>query len=108
MLRVSQGWNYIHEYGLLVNPWHDMRGNASAFETPGTLLEGQFAGIPIPRIEEANVGADGSRVFCILILSGIVDVLKSKYFPTGDITAGDLRLELTLAEAKYRVSGTGV
>ena len=33
------------------------------------------------------------------MLSGIVGVLQNKYLPTGDMTAGDLRLELTLANA---------
>ncbi len=39
------------------------------------------------------------------MLSGIVGVLRSKYIPTGDMTAGDLRLELTLAPSAYGVVG---
>jgi hypothetical protein len=52
---------------------------------------------------EIIAGNGGSRVFCIPLLSGIVGVLKNKYLPTGDMTAGDLRLELTLAEANTGV-----
>jgi hypothetical protein len=39
------------------------------------------------------------------LLSGIVGVLQSKYLPTGDMTAGDLRLELKLAPSAYGVVG---
>jgi len=46
-----------------------------------------------------------SRVFCIPLLSGIIGVLKYKYIPTGDMTAGDLRLETTLDNAVYGVVG---
>ncbi len=55
------------------------------------------------------VAADNipSRVFCILLLTGIVGVLQNKYLPTGDMTAGDLRLELTLAEVVTEVVGAG-
>ena len=38
-------------------------------------------------------------MYCIPLLSGIVGVLQTKYLPTGDMNAGDLRLELTLANA---------
>jgi hypothetical protein len=46
-------------------------------------------------------------MFCIPLLSGIVGMLQSKYLPTGDIIAGDLRLELTLAEAVTGVVAVG-
>ena len=46
-------------------------------------------------------------MFCIPLLSGIVGGLKSKYLPTGDMIVGDLRLELTLAEANTRVKAAG-
>ena len=41
------------------------------------------------------------------MLSGIVGVLQKKYLPTGDMTAGDLRLELTLANATDGVASVG-
>jgi hypothetical protein len=34
----------IHECGLLVNLWHDICGNSTAFGSTGNLLEGQSAG----------------------------------------------------------------
>jgi hypothetical protein len=95
----------IHEYGLLVNLWHNLCGNASAFGTTGNLLEGQTAGTTNHRTGETISGANGTRVFCTPLLSGIVGVLQSKYLPTGDMIAGDLRLELTLAESETRVVG---
>ena len=45
-LEVFHGSNLleqIHEYGLLVNLWHDICGNSAAFGTTGILLEGQSA-----------------------------------------------------------------
>jgi len=98
----------IHEYGLLVNLWHDICGNSTAFGSTGNLLEGQTAETSSPRTGEAIAGAGASRVFCIPLLSGIVGVLQSKYLPTGDMTAGDLRLELTLAPSAYGVVGAAI
>jgi hypothetical protein len=40
---------------------------------------------------------DESRVYAIPILSGIIGCMQSKYLPTGDMSAGDLRVEITLA-----------
>jgi hypothetical protein len=96
----------IHEYGLLVNVWHDMTGSTAAHGTTSNLLEGQNVASSL-RTGEAIAGANASRVFCIPLLSGIVGVLQSKYIPTGDMIAGDLRLELTLAEAKTGVVAAG-
>jgi hypothetical protein len=96
----------IHEYGLLVNLWHDMTGSSAAHGTTSNLLEGQNVASSL-RTGEAIAGANASRVFCIPLLSGIVGVLQSKYIPTGDMIAGDLRLELTLAEAKTGVVAAG-
>ncbi len=72
-----------------------------------TLLEGQnmFSSLWTGETIAAN---GGSRVFCIPFLSGIVGVLQSKYLPTGDMIFGDLRLELTLAEANTGVVAYGV
>jgi hypothetical protein len=39
------------------------------------------------------------------LLFGFVGVLQNKYLPTTDITAGDLRLELTLANAADAIVG---
>jgi len=95
----------IHEYGLLVNLWHDMTGSISSHGTTSTLLKGQQGSTA--RTGEAIPGANASRVFCIPLLSGVVGVLQSKYLPTGDMVAGDLRLELTLAEANSGVVALG-
>ena len=86
------------ECGLLVNLWHDLCGSLASFVTTGNLLEGQGTDAT-PREGEAIPGAKDNRICCIPFLSGIVGVLQSKYLPTGDMTAGDLRLELTLANA---------
>ena len=44
-------------------------------------------------------------MFCIPLLSKIVGVLQNKYLPTSDMSAGDLRLELTLANASNEIVG---
>jgi hypothetical protein len=101
----SNLFEQIHEYRLLVNLWHDICGNSAAFGSTGNLLEGQSAGTTLSRTGETIAGDKASRVFCIPLLSGIVDVLQSKYIPTGDMAAGDLRLELTLSPTAYGVLG---
>ena len=64
----------IHEYGTLVNLWHDMTGSIASHGTTSNLLEGHgvFSSL---RSGEAIASNGGSRVFCIPLLSGIVGVL---------------------------------
>jgi hypothetical protein len=96
----------IHEYGLLVNLWRDMTGSTAAHGTTSSLLEGQNVAASL-RTGEAIASNNVSRVFCIPLLSGIGGVLQSKYIPTGDMIAGDLRLEVTLADANTGVLAVG-
>ena len=86
----------VHSHGFLVNLWHDMTGSTAAHGTTSNFLEGQN-GTTVRTGEAIPGGAVGannipSRVFCIPLLSGIIRVLQSKYLPTGDMIAGDLRL----------------
>jgi hypothetical protein len=83
-----------------------MAGNTAAHGTTSNLLEGQNVASSL-QTGEAIAGANASRVFCILLLSVIFGVLQSKYLPTGDMIAGDLRLQPTLAEANTRVVVVG-
>ena len=78
----------IMEYGLLVNLWHDMCDFIASYITTGNLLEGQGTNIRTG----ASIAVGASQMDCIPLLSGIVGVLQNKYLPTGDMTAGDLRL----------------
>jgi hypothetical protein len=78
---------------MLVSLWHDMCGSLASFITTGNVLEGQGATVRTGM----SLLAGASQVYCIPLLSGIVGVLQNKCLPTGDMTAGDLRLELTLA-----------
>ena len=80
-------------------------GTLRPSDPEGNLLDGQSAGTTNPRTGEVIAGARASGVFCFPLLSGIVGVLKSKYLSTGDMTAGDLWLEVTLAPAAYGVLG---
>ena len=91
---------------MLVNLWYDICGSLAAFPTTGKLLEGRNPN-GTTRERGAIAGARGSRIFCIPLLSGIIGVFQSKYLPIGDMTAGDLRLEMTLANAMDGVVPAG-
>ena len=94
----------VHEYGMLYNLWLDISGSAEAHKHTGSMLEGMNASTERTG-ESLASGADS--VYCIPLLSGIVGTLQSKYLPTGDMNGGDLRLELTLANAADGVVGSG-
>jgi len=93
----------IHDYGLLYQLWMDMTADESAVRYTGSVVEGMSTGAAV------RVGADmagqTSKVFCVPIMSGIIGILQSKFLPTGDMVGGDLRLELTLANANDAVVG---
>jgi hypothetical protein len=82
----------IHEYGLLHTLWTDMTGCSDAHLTTGNVLEGMGTSV---RVGE-NLTIGNSRVYAIPLLSGIIGCMQSKYLPTGDMSAGDLRVEITL------------
>jgi hypothetical protein len=103
-LEVYHGSNLLEqimEHRMLVNLWHDMCRSTSSFTTTGNLLEGQAT---VSRTG-ASLATGASHVYCIPLLSAIVGVLQNKYLPTGDMSACDLRLELTLANASDGVIG---
>jgi hypothetical protein len=83
----------IHEYGLLHTLWTDITGCSDAHLSTGNVLEGM--GTTVRTGEGIAVG--DSRVYAIPLLSGIIGCMQSKYLPTGDMSAGDLRVEITLA-----------
>ncbi len=89
-----------HSYGLLHAMWTDMTGCADAHFSTGNGMEGIGATARVGEV--LLVGA--SRYYTIPILSGIIGCMQSKYLPTGDMTAGDLRVELTLAANNDGVS----
>ena len=84
----------VHLYGVLHTLWTDITGDTSAHYTTGNILEGTHPSNPRAG-HTLNRGE--TRVFCIPLLSGIVGCMQNKYLPTGDMSGGDLRLELTLA-----------
>ncbi len=85
---------------LLLNLWQDMCGSTASFVTICNLLKEQGT----TDRTETSLAASAAQVYCIPLLSGIVSVLQNKYLPTGDMTAGNLRLELTLADAADVIS----
>ena len=94
----------IHEYNVLHALWSDMTGSAEAQKSTGNVLEGIHA--TSDRVG-AEVPLNGSKYFCIPLLSGIVGCMQNKYLPTGDMSGGDLRLEITLANVSDGVVTTG-
>ena len=57
------------------------------------MLEG--VGVTARVGEGLTVG--GFRYYAITLLSGIIGCMQSRYLPTGDMSAGDLRVEIPLA-----------
>jgi len=82
----------IHEYGVLHTMWLDMTGCNDAHASTGSVIEG-IGGLR--KGDDLTVGS--SKVYAIPILFGIIGCMQSKYLPTGDMSAGDLRVEITLA-----------
>jgi hypothetical protein len=83
----------IHEYGLLHALWLDIIGCTDAHLSTGNVMEGMGTTV---RVGEA-LTVDKSRVYTIPLLSGIIGCMQSKYLPTAGMSAGDLRVEITLA-----------
>lgn len=84
----------IHEYNALYHFMLDMQGSEESVCRAATILEGADEG-------QCRRGKDltgGQSVYVTVpVMSGIVGPLQGKYLPTGAMTGGDLRLELTLA-----------
>ncbi len=81
-----------------------MTGSAEAQKSTGNILEGMDETNPRTG-DAAPLGA--SKYFCIPLLSDIVGCMQNKYLPTGDMSGGDLRLEITLANVSDGVVTTG-
>ncbi len=71
-----------------------MTGSAEAQKSTGNILEGMDE--TNPRTDDAAALGD-SKFYCIPLLSGIGGCMQNKYVPPGDMSGGDLRLEITLA-----------
>ena len=82
----------INEYGLLHTLWTDMTGCMDARIITGNVIKGMST--TIREGERLTVGS--SKYYAIPLLSGIVGCVQSKYLSTGDMSAGDLRVEITL------------
>ena len=76
--------------------WLDITGCNGAHGSTGNVMEG-IGGLR--KGEDLIVGE--SRVYAIPLLSGILGCMQSKYLPTGDMSAGNLRVEITLASNNY-------
>ena len=72
--------------------WLDITGCNDAHVSTGNVME-CIGGL---RVGEELVSGE-SRVYAIPILIGIIGCMQSKYLPKGEMSAGDLRVEITLA-----------
>ena len=88
----------INEYNALYHLFVDLQGSTESVTRAGSILMGTHANTLRSGVTVAS--NNGEAYVCIPIMSGIVGPLQSKYLPTGVITGGDLRLELTLASRK--------
>eukprot|EP00873_Tetraselmis_striata_P015586 jgi/Tetstr1/435850/TSEL_024738.t1 len=93
----------IHEYNALFHLFMDLQGSFEELIGAGNILYGTSG---TTKREAATLAADSTTYFCIPLMSGIIGGLQSKYLPTGAMTGGDLRLELTLAATNAAVVGT--
>eukprot|EP00873_Tetraselmis_striata_P013010 jgi/Tetstr1/433274/TSEL_022562.t1 len=93
----------IHEYNALFHLFMDLQGSFEELIGAGNILYGTSG---TTKREGATLAADSTTYFCIPLMSGIIGGLQSKYLPTGAMTGGDLRLELTLAATNAAVEGT--
>jgi hypothetical protein len=96
ILEIYHGSNLleqIHGHGLLHTMWTDMTGCADSHLSTANVMKGMGT---TARVGEDLTGG-ASRYYTIPILSSIIGCLQSKYLPTGDMSAGDLRVEITLA-----------
>ena len=86
----------IREYNVLHTMWEDMIGDEDNLKNTGSVL----AGVHETTDRTGAVIAINSKIsVAIPIVSGVIGVLASKFLPVGDMTAGDLRVEITLATA---------
>jgi hypothetical protein len=89
----------IHEYNALYHMMYDLQADTETQTRAGNILHGSSNDTSRTgtKIEK---GGSFSAYYCIPIPSGIIGPLQSKYLPTGIMTGGDLRLELTLADLR--------
>lgn len=94
----------IHEYNALYHFMLDMQGSEESVCRAATILEGANE----TYCRQGVVIAPGGSIYVTVpVMSGIVGPLQGKYLPTGAMTGGDLRLELTLAPAARAVKFDG-
>ena len=90
----------IHSYNVLHALWVDLMSGLDEVTNCSSILEGTST---TAKRTGVTVVGQTSQVFCIPLLSGVVGHLMEKYLPTGALTGGDLRLELTLESANTSV-----
>eukprot|EP00873_Tetraselmis_striata_P022869 jgi/Tetstr1/443133/TSEL_031189.t1 len=96
----------IHEYNALYHLMFDIQSSDEELLGGGSILYGSNEDEDSHYREGVGIAAGTTAYFCIPIMSGIIGGLQSKYLPTGAMTGGDLRLELTLAATNAAVVGT--
>eukprot|EP00873_Tetraselmis_striata_P015698 jgi/Tetstr1/435962/TSEL_024843.t1 len=96
----------IHEYNALYHLMFDIESSDEELLGGGSILYGSNEDEDSHYREGVEIAAGTTAYFCIPIMSGIIGGLQSKYLPTGAMTGGDLRLELTLAATNAAAVGT--
>jgi hypothetical protein len=89
----------IHEYNALYHMMYDLQADIETHKRAGNILHGSSSSTTRTGTK-IDKGGSFSACYCIPILPGIIGPLQSKYLPTGIMTGGDLRLELTLADLR--------
>ena len=84
----------ITDYNVLASLLFDFSCGSDTWYSTCNILMGSSATV---NREGLAVAAASSAYVCLPLISGVVGTLADKYLPLGEMSGGDLRLEITLA-----------
>ncbi len=100
----------INDYGVIASMLFDLQVNGAELGKTGSITSGGEDGQTFNATNDigssrnvnrrgATVANGSPRVFAFPLISGVVGTMASKALPVGEMSAGDLRIELELASA---------
>tara|TARA_R100000482_G_scaffold4609_1_gene1592 strand:- start:622 stop:1956 length:1335 start_codon:yes stop_codon:yes gene_type:complete len=103
----------INDYGVIASMLYDLQVDGAELGRTGAITSGgqdgqTFASNDISTSRNINrrgatVAGTADRVFAFPLISGVVGTMMSKALPVGEMSAGDLRIEIELASASLAV-----
>jgi hypothetical protein len=98
MLEVMSGsvqLEYIREYALLLSVLMDSQASTDREIKNGNIFEGMD---PDNSRTGIAIAVDGSKTFCIPLVSGIIGSMVVKMLPVGALTRDNMKISITLAD----------